>query len=158
MSKLHDAFPKSPIMFTEGSKWGLSGANDIIDILRNWATTYTAWVTMLDSNGKPNAGPYHAGQTMVELVKALWRSDAAVDYFIVLSGFVTHWASRGAFATLQRHRDDAARCAPPPGASACASRCSSSAVAAPLAAGSRRAARYAPNASSLRWRARSASV
>ena len=43
------------------------------------------------------------------LVKALWRSDAAVDYFIVLSGFVTHWASRGAFAALQRHRDDAAR-------------------------------------------------
>lgn len=31
------------------------------------------------------------------LVKALWRSTVAVDYFIVLSGFVTHWAARGTF-------------------------------------------------------------
>ena len=36
------------------------------------------------------------------LVKALWRSSCAVDYFIVLSGFVTHWASRGTFAPLSR--------------------------------------------------------
>mmetsp|Transcript_13923 Transcript_13923/g.41788 ORF Transcript_13923/g.41788 Transcript_13923/m.41788 type:complete len:133 (+) Transcript_13923:1043-1441(+) len=32
------------------------------------------------------------------LVKALWRSTAAVDYFVILSGFVTHWAARGRFA------------------------------------------------------------
>ncbi|KAJ1456814.1 hypothetical protein M885DRAFT_563705 [Pelagophyceae sp. CCMP2097] len=32
-------------------------------------------------------------------VKTLWRSNCAVDYFVVLSGFVTHWASRGAFVS-----------------------------------------------------------
>ena len=36
------------------------------------------------------------------LVKSLWRSSCAVDYFIILSGFVTHWASRGSFATCAR--------------------------------------------------------
>ncbi|KAJ8600234.1 hypothetical protein CTAYLR_001968 [Chrysophaeum taylorii] len=29
------------------------------------------------------------------LVRVLWRSNVGVDYFIILSGFVTHWASRG---------------------------------------------------------------
>uniref|UniRef100_A0A7S3JQE2 Acyltransferase 3 domain-containing protein n=1 Tax=Aureoumbra lagunensis TaxID=44058 RepID=A0A7S3JQE2_9STRA len=28
------------------------------------------------------------------LIKVLWRSNVGVDYFIILSGFVTHWASR----------------------------------------------------------------
>lgn len=29
-----------------------------------------------------------------ELVKVLWRSNVGVDYFIVLSGFVTHWGKK----------------------------------------------------------------
>lgn len=43
------------------------------------------------------------------LVKSLWRSNAAVCYFIVLSGFVTHWAARGTFASSASRLSDAKR-------------------------------------------------
>ena len=43
------------------------------------------------------------------LVKSLWRSNCAVDYFIVLSGFVTHWAARGKFSTSSTRWHDARR-------------------------------------------------
>ena len=43
------------------------------------------------------------------LVKSLWRSNAAVDYFIVLSGFVTHWAARGKFSQSPSRWPDARR-------------------------------------------------
>ena len=43
------------------------------------------------------------------LVKSLWRSNCAVDYFIVLSGFVTHWAARGKFSTSSTRWNDAKR-------------------------------------------------
>ena len=43
------------------------------------------------------------------LVKSLWRSNCAVDYFIVLSGFVTHWAARGKFSQSTNRWPDAKR-------------------------------------------------
>jgi peptidoglycan/LPS O-acetylase OafA/YrhL len=43
------------------------------------------------------------------LVKSLWRSNCAVDYFIVLSGFVTHWAARGKFSQSANRWPDAKR-------------------------------------------------
>ena len=43
------------------------------------------------------------------LVKSLWRGNAAVDYFIVLSGFVTHWAARGKFSQSAHRWPDARR-------------------------------------------------
>ena len=67
MTDLHNKFPHMPIMMSEGSEFGISGASKIVSYFRNWATTYTAWVTMLDQNRKPNNGPFSAGATMVEL-------------------------------------------------------------------------------------------
>jgi len=67
MTRLHDDHPERPIFMSEGSEFGVSGAARIVSYFRNWATTYTAWVTMLDQNRKPNNGPFSAGATMVEL-------------------------------------------------------------------------------------------
>jgi len=48
MRVFHEEFPKVPIHFTEGSVFGIQGAVDLIERLRNWATSYNAWVLMLD--------------------------------------------------------------------------------------------------------------
>lgn len=58
MSELHQLHPSKDIYFSEGSEFGVRGALGIIGILRNWAKTYNAWVTILDSNLQPNAGKY----------------------------------------------------------------------------------------------------
>jgi O-glycosyl hydrolase len=80
MTKLHVAFPDSPIMFTEGSGFGLLGAGHIVNIFRNWATTYTSWVTMLDKDRKPNSGPWGAGETMLELDGSVQDGHYSVKY------------------------------------------------------------------------------
>ena len=53
MTVFHEEFPYVPIHFTEGSVFGIKGAVDLIERLRNWATSYNAWVLMLDDHGKP---------------------------------------------------------------------------------------------------------
>ncbi len=66
---LKEAFPEKPIYFTEGSTFRTRGAVQIIDILRNWARSYNAWVVMLDEDRKPNNGPHNASQTCIELLR-----------------------------------------------------------------------------------------
>jgi O-glycosyl hydrolase len=65
---LHTEYPTKDIYFTEGSVFGTSGAITIINILRNWARSYNAWVLMLDEHRKPNNGPHNASQTCIELM------------------------------------------------------------------------------------------
>jgi len=67
MTELHELHPDKHIIFTEGSTFGAKGAAKIVEIFRNWATTYTAWVTMLDSALQPNAGPFKPSPTMLIL-------------------------------------------------------------------------------------------
>ncbi len=67
MSTFHSQFPKTPIHFTEGSIFGIRGGRQLIDRLRNHASSYNAWVTMLDDNRKPNNGPFRAGRTILSL-------------------------------------------------------------------------------------------
>jgi O-glycosyl hydrolase len=67
MSRLHAEFPDSGIYFTEGSVYGVSGAQAIVQYFRNWAQSYNAWVTILDENGQPNSGPFVPDPTMVQL-------------------------------------------------------------------------------------------
>ncbi|MFF2092815.1 glycoside hydrolase family 30 beta sandwich domain-containing protein [Paenibacillus sp. NPDC058174] len=49
MSELHAAYPDKPIYLTERSVWGTAGADRIAQYFRNYACSYNAWVTMLDS-------------------------------------------------------------------------------------------------------------
>lgn len=67
MSRLHDMFPAKHIYFTEGSTFGTPGAIAIIDILRNWARTYNAWVTVIDDRRQPNPGPHSCSPTCIVL-------------------------------------------------------------------------------------------
>lgn len=66
MAALQSLHPDVPVMFTEGSVWGLNGDDNqrgfetVIQHLRNGATTYNAWVTMITQNpGEANRGPYN---------------------------------------------------------------------------------------------------
>mmetsp|Transcript_25509 Transcript_25509/g.42783 ORF Transcript_25509/g.42783 Transcript_25509/m.42783 type:complete len:472 (-) Transcript_25509:762-2177(-) len=67
MTQLHEEFPSKDVVFSEGSEFGVRGAAGLVRILRNWARTYTAWVTMLDTQMQPNAGPFRPHTTMLEL-------------------------------------------------------------------------------------------
>lgn len=60
MTRFHDEFPQVPIRFTEGSLFSIWGGFDLVERLRHWATTYNAWVVMLDEKGRPNNGPFPA--------------------------------------------------------------------------------------------------
>jgi glucosylceramidase len=70
MSKVHDAFPDTPMYWTEGGpaynaphyaldwhQWGSRFA----EIFRNWNRSITAWNLALDENGRPNIGPFDCG-------------------------------------------------------------------------------------------------
>lgn len=67
-SMLKKEYPGKDIYFTEGSVFGASGALRIVDILRNWARSYNAWVMFLDEHRKPNNGPHNASRTAIELM------------------------------------------------------------------------------------------
>ena len=67
MSTFHTRFPAVPLHFSEGSVFGSRGATELISILRNWASSYNAWVTMIDENRGPNNGPFKPSRTMVTL-------------------------------------------------------------------------------------------
>lgn len=53
MTRIRNTYPEKGMYFTERSVWGIEGAARIIQYFRNWAKTYVAWVTMLDSNKQP---------------------------------------------------------------------------------------------------------
>lgn len=73
--KFHEEFPSKNIYFTEGSAFRSRGAIQMINIFRNWASSYNAWVLMLDEHRKPNNGPHDASATCVEL-----KGDRSVEY------------------------------------------------------------------------------
>ena len=74
-SQIKEEFPDKHVYFTEGSVFRTNGAVKLIAILRNWARSYNAWVTMLDEHRKPNRGPHHASATCIEL-----KDDLSVEY------------------------------------------------------------------------------
>lgn len=74
-SALQDMFPDKDIYFTEGSTFRTRGALQIMNILRNWARSYNAWVTLLDEHRKPNNGSHTASATCIEL-----QDDLSVKY------------------------------------------------------------------------------
>ncbi len=62
---MHDAAPDKAIWLTEHSEWGVSGVNNIISYLRNWCSTYNAWVTMIDTQNGPQCGAFYCNPTLV---------------------------------------------------------------------------------------------
>lgn len=68
----HEAAPDKAIWLTEHSEWGVEGVGNIIGYLRNWCSTYNAWVTMIDTQNGPQCGAFYCNPTLV-------IKDAATD-------------------------------------------------------------------------------
>lgn len=94
MTRLHEAYPDKRILFTEGSTFGVRGAVEIVKIFRNWASTYTAWVTMLDTGLQPNAGPFTPSPTMLLLDNKTLAVRFGFDYHMY--GHFSKFVRRGA--------------------------------------------------------------
>lgn len=96
MSEIHAAYPDKPIYLTERSLWGSAGADRMAQYFRNYACSYNAWVTMLDSNISPHQWLGTPGPTM------MIRDAADVDnYWIIpeyyLLGQYTRFVEPGAY-------------------------------------------------------------
>ena len=87
-------FPNRPLHFTEGSVFGLAGAQRLIGLLTNGASSYNAWVTMIDDTGKPNNGPFQAKRTCIMLKAQDLTVDYPLDYY--LYGHFMRFIDRGA--------------------------------------------------------------
>jgi glucosylceramidase len=94
MSVFHREFPDVPLHFTEGSVFGLRGGVELIEKLRHFASSYNAWVTILDERGKPNNGPFEASRTIITLDSATLKPAEHFDYF--LYGQFMKFIQRGA--------------------------------------------------------------
>ncbi len=82
MSLFSERFPKQPIYFTEGSTFGVRGATKIIDYFCNGASSYNAWVTMIDQNHGPNNGPFRASRTCITVDAEESKVDYHFDYYM----------------------------------------------------------------------------
>jgi glucosylceramidase len=82
MSVFHERFPKMPIHFSEGSVYGARGALRLISFLQNWASSYNAWVTMIDENRGPNKGPFPPSPTILILNSKELSVTYRFDYYI----------------------------------------------------------------------------
>ena len=94
MSTFHAEFPHTPIHFTEGSVFGFDGAGQLLDRLRHWASSYNAWVTMLDEAGKPNNGPFPATHAIVKLNTKTLQPEYLLEYYVY--GQFMKFVARGA--------------------------------------------------------------
>lgn len=94
MSLFHEEFPEMPIYFTEGSMFGTAGAAKIVALLRHSASSYNAWVTMIDTKGKPNNGPFRAFRTSVMRDAELNQPKYLFDYYMY--GQFMKFVQRGA--------------------------------------------------------------
>jgi glucosylceramidase len=94
MSVFHERFPAMPVHFTEGSVYGARGALRLINILQNWASSYNAWVTMIDENRGPNKGPFPPSPTILLLNGKDQSVTYRFDYYIY--GQFMKFVQRGA--------------------------------------------------------------
>ncbi|MBI1841770.1 MAG: hypothetical protein HYR88_13100 [Verrucomicrobia bacterium] len=94
MTQFHREFPSTPIHFTEGSVFGVGGAAELVARLRNWASSYNAWVSMLDEQGRPNNGPFPATSAIVRLHSENLRAEYLLEYYAY--GHFMKFLQRGA--------------------------------------------------------------
>jgi glucosylceramidase len=97
MSEIHAAYPDKPIYLTERSLWGTQGADRMARYFRSYASSYNAWVTMLNSKIAPHQWPGVPGPTMfiqaAEEADCYWRTP---EYYLLgqYSRFVRQGAVR----------------------------------------------------------------
>jgi glucosylceramidase len=94
MSIFRREFPGMPLHFTEGSVFGVKGGAELVGILRNHASSYNAWVTILDDKGKPNNGPFEASRTIITIDPVTRTPSEHFDFF--LYGQFMKFIGRGA--------------------------------------------------------------
>jgi glucosylceramidase len=82
MTELRKRFPDKAVYFTEGSVFGIEGAVEIVEFLRNGARSYCAWVTMIDRNAQPNPGPHDCSPTCIVLDPESLALDYRFDYYM----------------------------------------------------------------------------
>jgi len=82
MKELSNKFPDKHVYFTEGSVFGVKGATQIVEFLRNGARSYNAWVTVIDHKGKPNPGPHDCSPTCIVLNNETLSLDYRLDYYM----------------------------------------------------------------------------
>jgi O-glycosyl hydrolase len=80
MSAFHREFPTKPVHFTEGSVFGIWGAGDLIQRLRHDASSYNAWVSILDDQGRPNNGPFPATHAILKLHSNTLRIEEILEF------------------------------------------------------------------------------
>ncbi len=66
MKKIDEKFPTIPSYFTEGSLFGLWGCLRLTRYLKNNAASYNGWVPCIDTDGKPNNGPFKCHETIIQ--------------------------------------------------------------------------------------------
>lgn len=94
MTAFHQRFPATPIYFTEGSVFGPRGMLKLLDILRNWASSYNAWVVMIDEKKGPNNGPFPPSRTIATLDSPSRSVTYHADYYFYSQ--VMRYVARGA--------------------------------------------------------------
>jgi len=94
MARFHERFPGVPIYFTEGSVFGVRGMLKLLDILRNWASSYNAWVIMIDEKKGPNNGPFPPSRTIITLDSPSRAVTYHADYYFYSQ--VMRYVARGA--------------------------------------------------------------
>lgn len=93
MTTLHDEFPDRDIFFSEGSTFSIRGAKEIVNIFRNWARSYSAWVTILDTDLQPNAGPFKPSPTMIQIDPITLEVKYNLEFFTY--GHFSKYVKRG---------------------------------------------------------------
>ena len=104
MTELKEQYPDKDMFFTEGSEFGIRGADGIIEIFRNWGRTYNAWVTMLDDHLQPNAGPFHPVPTMMILDTETLQAKYNFEYYMY--GQFSKYICRGAVRVMSEGAED----------------------------------------------------
>ncbi len=94
MTTFASEFPNIPIHFTEGSVFGLAGASRLVTLFQHGISGYNGWVSMTDTQGKPNNGPFDADKTMILLDHEKQTTIYPFDYYML--GHFTKFIARGA--------------------------------------------------------------
>jgi glucosylceramidase len=84
MTTVHNSYPSKNMLMSERTWWGTTGADRMAQYFRNWAISYNAWVTMLDSTIKPEQWSGTPGPTM--LIQNAYTYDtywALPEYYLI---------------------------------------------------------------------------
>ncbi|NIK77761.1 glucosylceramidase [Paenibacillus castaneae] len=97
MTEIKSAYPEKTMHMTERTVWGTYGADRIAQYFRNWASSYNAWVTMLDSRIGTHQWVDTPGATMIiqdaSDTEQYWMTP---EYYLLgqFSKFIQHGARR----------------------------------------------------------------